>query len=434
MAVFLAPGFGAGYQSFLDNGAVNSNGFIQTYAAGSSTPLATYTTSSGSVANGVPPLGLQLGVNGRPPFEIWLTQGSAYKFIVTDQYGNLLTNGTFDNIVGVGDVSAQEPWTVAQGGTGTTTGFGFTYPCGISGGTANALLLTSTPTVTSYGLGQEFIFSALNTNTGATTVNIDGIGVTYIQLNGQALTGGEILAQGGYRLVGDGTGFQLETISASGVISSYVGLELLGGTAGGSANAIVLAFTSPNYLVQKKGQSILFLAATTNTGAVTVNINSIGATAIQNNQAACVSGDIVAGYWYKIFYDGSVWQLFHPQLGPGLGTVFGPSGANIYQNSWTDAGTVGGIVYQVPKYYRDILTFVNLTGVAATGTATPGTTMAKLPSGQGLYPYAAIGFGCMSGSAFGGFTVDTSGNIVIRAGVNTTFGFDGARWIGNPTS
>ncbi len=117
--VVLAPGpFGAGYQALTAGGLPLSGGFIDTYAAGGSTPTATYTTVVGNVQNSNP---IQLDSAGRPPAEIWLIQGTAYKFIVTDSLG--ANAQTFDNLTGINDVSGltPQPIPIANGGTAATT-------------------------------------------------------------------------------------------------------------------------------------------------------------------------------------------------------------------------------------------------------------------------------------------------------------------------
>ena len=104
MSVNLSP-IGNGFQFFTTNGTPLSGGFIYTYAAGTTTPQATYTTSTGSIANANP---IQLGTDGRPPQEIWFTSGSNYKFVLTDASLNVIQ--TYDNLYGIigttGTVSA----------------------------------------------------------------------------------------------------------------------------------------------------------------------------------------------------------------------------------------------------------------------------------------------------------------------------------------
>jgi len=100
MAVNLAP-IGNGFQFFTNTGIPLDGGFIYTYQAGSSTPLTTYTTSAGTIANTNP---IQLGTSGRPPQEIWLTEGFSYKFILTDSANVQIA--TYDNLYGILGTSA----------------------------------------------------------------------------------------------------------------------------------------------------------------------------------------------------------------------------------------------------------------------------------------------------------------------------------------
>lgn len=81
---------------------------------------------------------------------------------------------------------------------------------GTAGGTANALTLTPTPAITAYATGQSFTFKAGGSPSSSTaTVAISGLATKAIQLDGSALSGGEIEAGKIYRIVYDGTQFQL---------------------------------------------------------------------------------------------------------------------------------------------------------------------------------------------------------------------------------
>ena len=51
MSVSLSPLGGAGWQFFNDNGIPLAGGLIYTYLAGTTTPAATYTSSTGLTAN-----------------------------------------------------------------------------------------------------------------------------------------------------------------------------------------------------------------------------------------------------------------------------------------------------------------------------------------------------------------------------------------------
>ncbi len=57
----------------------------------------------------------------------------------------------------------------------------------------NTVTATLTPTLTAYEVGQVFHGLAANTNAGAVTLNINGLGAGAVQINNAALTGGELL-------------------------------------------------------------------------------------------------------------------------------------------------------------------------------------------------------------------------------------------------
>jgi len=91
---------GAAAQFFDNSGVILSGGKIYTYQAGTTTPQATYTTSAGNIAHTNP---IILDSAGRVPNggEIWLTDGSEYKFIIHNSNNVLI--GTYDNITGNGN-------------------------------------------------------------------------------------------------------------------------------------------------------------------------------------------------------------------------------------------------------------------------------------------------------------------------------------------
>lgn len=94
MTVSLSPIGGAAAQFFDNNGQPLSGGRVYTYAAGTTTPQATYTSSSGATPHSNP---IVLNSAGRVPGgEIWLTEGQSYKFTIETAEAVLI--GTFDNI------------------------------------------------------------------------------------------------------------------------------------------------------------------------------------------------------------------------------------------------------------------------------------------------------------------------------------------------
>jgi len=116
MAVFLSPVGGVAAQFFDNNGVPLTGGKLHTYAAGTTTNQATYTSSSGGTAHTNP---IILDSAGRVPSgEIWLTADAAYKFIIRTSADVLI--GTYDNIFGIG---ADTPAIVNATGNGSQTTF-----------------------------------------------------------------------------------------------------------------------------------------------------------------------------------------------------------------------------------------------------------------------------------------------------------------------
>jgi hypothetical protein len=102
MAVVLSQYAGAGAQFFDNNGNPLAGGLIYTYAAGTTTPAATYTSSTGGTANANP---IVLDSAGRTPAQIWLTAGSSYKFVLQTSLGTLIK--TDDNIYAPFDLTKE---------------------------------------------------------------------------------------------------------------------------------------------------------------------------------------------------------------------------------------------------------------------------------------------------------------------------------------
>lgn len=97
MAVLLSPVGGVAAQFFDNNGNPLSGGKLFSYAAGTTSPAVTYTSSSGTTAHTNP---IVLDAGGRVPGgEIWLTDGVIYKFVLQTSTNVLIA--TYDNIVGI---------------------------------------------------------------------------------------------------------------------------------------------------------------------------------------------------------------------------------------------------------------------------------------------------------------------------------------------
>ena len=84
-----------------------------------------------------------------------------------------------------------------------------------------------------------------------------------------------------------------------------------GATYGGSSNAYTITMpTVGTWAAYASGDLVMLRANHTNTGAATVNIDSVGATAIKKNtDEALIAGDIQSGGFYLMSYDGTNFQI-----------------------------------------------------------------------------------------------------------------------------
>lgn len=193
MSVNLSP-VGNAFQFFSNDGLPLAAGKLQTYQAGSTTPLATYTDSSGLIANTNP---IILGTSGRPPSTIWLSDGFFYKFVLSD--ANDVVIQTYDNLYGI--VDAQPPaatpiptgaillwsgsigsipagYVLCNGNNGTPdlrdrfiVGAGSTYAVNATGGSADSVVVshnhTYSATTGSAGSASGSILARVGSDFGA---------------------------------------------------------------------------------------------------------------------------------------------------------------------------------------------------------------------------------------------------------------------------
>ena len=183
MAVYLCP-LSTFMSVFNNSGLALTNGLIWTYKAGTSTPQATYTDSTGTVPNANP---IQLTVGGNlSTVNIWQPQNTPIKVQFSTNAGTVGSpvfgtqiGPTFDNIVGINDPSAVQ----------------FTFYGPTDTGSANNYIFSTSPASVAYTNGQFFYWIPANTNTGASTVNINGLGaISIVNQDGSALIGNQIQA------------------------------------------------------------------------------------------------------------------------------------------------------------------------------------------------------------------------------------------------
>jgi hypothetical protein len=117
--------------------------------------------------------------------------------------------------------------------------------------------------------------------------------------------------------------------------------KLIGGISG--ADTITGALT-PAITAYAAGQMFYFVAAGTNTGAVTLNINSLGAKAVtRDGSTALVAGDIASGEIVVVVYDGTRFQMISPNTFNGtLPVANGGTGQTSYTNGQLLIGNTTG--------------------------------------------------------------------------------------------
>jgi hypothetical protein len=94
------------------------------------------------------------------------------------------------------------------------------------------------------------------------------------------------------------------------------GAFLWAGTAGGTANAATVNLNPP-LAAYAAGQAFRFIASAANTGAVTLNVNSLGALALNKGDGtvALTAGDIPSGALVTVQHDGTRFRLIDAGVG-----------------------------------------------------------------------------------------------------------------------
>ena len=193
-----------------------------------------------------------------------------------------------------------------------------TYIYAADSGSANAYAVALTPALTAYAAGDTVVMKVANTNTGASTLNVNSLGNKNIKVYAagaiEALPAGALQAGTVCKLVYDGTQFLLESaVPVDGVnIASIQAGSYDYAADGGSANAYTAAFT-PAIAAYTAGLCLSVKIANSNTGASTINVNSLGTKNIKvytnGSLADPPAGALPAGNIVTLQYDGTQFLL-----------------------------------------------------------------------------------------------------------------------------
>jgi hypothetical protein len=248
---------------------------------------------------------------------------SAQAWLINDIAGHFVTAGTMTN-------------TTQQSAIQNNT-----YISAIDTGTANVYKIALNPAMQTSIEFAEVIFRVLNTNTGASTLQINsGTIYTLYGLNGTALQGGELVAGGECKAIFNGTDYYVEfcTIGSLQIvdatqtqqastfgqlITAIAGVDTditnvktavqqnayIYGADTGTANTYKPTISPAPTITA--GSEIMWSAANANTGASTLQINGTGT--IYNlygfANIALQGGEIVASGECKAIYDGARFVL-----------------------------------------------------------------------------------------------------------------------------
>lgn len=158
-------------QFFDNNGRPLVKGKLFTYQAGTSTKLASYSDAAGS-ANANP---IELDFRGE--CNLWIPPNVAYKYVLSPSTD---TDPPTNPIWSVDDVVSSQLVTL-YGGVDT--------------GIANAYVLTFTANFTAYTDGIVIYWIPSNTNTTASTINVNGLGpVDIVNQDGTPITSSQLVA------------------------------------------------------------------------------------------------------------------------------------------------------------------------------------------------------------------------------------------------
>lgn len=333
MTAFISPP--PRLQFFTTAGVPMAGGLLYTYAAGTTTPLVTYTDSTGLTANANPVI-----LDSRGEASIWLST-VAYKFKLSTPAA--VEIWTQDNITyGWSTPTANLPM----------GGFKFT-------GAANGVAATDFAT---YGQLQSLAGWAPTAN----------------------------LPMGGFKFTGAGNGVARTDFATYGQLQDSSG-TLLSAVAG--TNTVTATLT--NLAAYVAGQVFTLVPAVTNTGAVTLNINALGAIAITKGGATALSGgELVVGAAYQLVYDGTKF-LISNSPGRILQIInYADVGASTTSVSPTYANVSAGFLTVTPISATSKLIFslsMNLTSTYLLSTDTvayaniyEGTVSTPVTSGAGF--------------------------------------------------
>lgn len=186
-------------------------------------------------------------------------------------------------------------------------------------GSANNIVIDPVPAITAYAVPLIFAIRVAFVNTGATTINVSGLGAIPLRrTTGAALSANDLPANGIIIVAYDGTQFQLLSVPGSLAFPAAASLWHYGVDTG-SAN-LIIASTDSQVIAWTLGLPVAIKVANANTGATQINLNGLGNIPVTRGSGTPLfANDVQAGYIALMVYDGTEAQLLNPLAGLGSG-------------------------------------------------------------------------------------------------------------------
>jgi hypothetical protein len=325
-------------QFFANNGQFLSGGMLWSYQAGSATPAATFTDSTGLTQNTNPII-----LNARGECSCWVPANTAFKFILQDSLGNQIWSR--DQVINAVLV---------------------TY-YGVDTGSANNYLLTAATPYTTYQNGELVFFVPANTNTGPSTININGLGVIPITtITGGALTAGQIIAGIVTELIYFNGAFQF--LSIGNVFG--VGVGTFGAEIPLTAAATTDLGTTPNHNVAVNGTTtITSFGSNASTVAPIYIVRFTGSLTLTNSTSLQLPGNanIVTqagdsllaeyfgtGVWKVLAYFSATGTVNNSKIKPGDTSITSNATLTADPDLVSNALTVGRYSYELMLIFDSV--------------------------------------------------------------------------------
>jgi hypothetical protein len=195
--------------------------------------------------------------------------------------------------------------------TAAKAAFGAWFYCTASG--TNTITLTATGHTITLTEGMIARFKVATDNTGAVDITFGGSTKDLFRYYNSTTSAGVELAAGDLRagqqceIIYDGTRWQLLSALGNGPV-------VIGTDAGSTDAYAITPSPAVRAYADLTGVPVIFKANTINTGAATLQISGLSSppTIVKSYNATLDNGDIKAGQWVCVTYDGTNFQLLSP--------------------------------------------------------------------------------------------------------------------------